>query len=625
MIVVVLIAINLAVYAPLRGYEFVSLDDDLYVADNPNIAGGLRWQSVWWALTTDRAGYWVPLMWLSHIIDVELYGVNAGPHHVTNVLFHVLNTLLLLGLLLRMTGHLWRSALAAALFAVHPLHVESVAWIAERKDVLSTFFWMLTCCAYVCYVRRSGASRYALVILLFAMSLTVKPMVVTLPFVLLLLDAWPLRRARLEREQAHAWVGLAIEKLPLFALAGVSSVLTILFHQNEGGIGSLQAFPPTARAANIVITYAIYIRDMLWPVNLAAFYPYDPRSLWPVAASLAVLVTISAIVVMRRRQYPYLIVGWLWYLGTLVPVIGLVQAGTQSRADRFTYIPLIGLFIMTAWGMAELARWWPHRTRVLTIGAVVVIVAATALARNQVRHWENRFTLWGHALEVAPNNYVAHNVLGMALVDSQRVDEAIAHYQEALRIQPDYWQARNNLGIALSLQGRLHEGISEFQTVIGGGGWQANAYYNLGLALAQLGKLDEALAQYSAALEIDSTFVVARTGLGDVLVRKGRVDGAIEQYKESLRINPRSAEAHNNLAVALSRQGRVNDAIPHYTEAIRIKPALAEAHNGLGAALGSLGRYAEAMRHFAEALRLEPELADARANLEAAVALQQRR
>jgi tetratricopeptide (TPR) repeat protein len=561
---VALIALNLIVYASVRNHDFVNYDDDDYVTANAIVLQGLTWHGVSWALTTGQAANWHPLTWLSHMLDVELYGLDPGPHHLTNLLFHIANTLLLFGLLNRMTRALGRSAFVAGLFAVHPLHVESVAWVAERKDVLSTLFWMLTLWAYVEYVRRPGLRRYGAVLLFFALGLLAKPILVTLPFVLLLLDFWPLGRTGMAPNPAGGWalagdgwttvVRLVREKLPLLALAVASSIVTFVIHRRGGAVITLGAKPLNLRVANALISYVTYIGKMLWPAHLAVFYPYA-QSLpvgW-VAGAFLVLMGISIAVIRAAPRRPYLLVGWLWYLGTLVPVIGLIQVGDQAMADRYTYIPLIGLFIVVAWGVPELLGRWPLRIRRIALPAAagVVILACAIAARAQAQYWEDSTTLWTHALAVTSRNNIAHNNLGVSLAEQGKLDEAIAHYSEALRIKPDY----------------------------------ANAHNNLGAALADRGKPDEAIAHYS----------------------------------EALRIRPDYADAHLNIGVSLAEQGKLDEAIAHFTEALRIKPDSAKAHNDLGVALASQGKLDEAIAHFTEALRIKPDYADAQKNLEFAL------
>jgi protein O-mannosyl-transferase len=550
-----LIAANLIVYASVWHHGFVNYDDDDYVTANPVVLRGLTWDGVAWAFTTEHAVNWHPLTWLSHMLDVQLYGADAGAHHLTNLLFHIANTLLLFGLLHRMTGAVGRSAFVAGLFAVHPLHVESVAWVAERKDVLSTLFWMLTLWAYVGYTRRSGVRRYCAVLLLFALGLMAKQMLVTLPFVLLLLDFWPLRRLRFDSAVRLVW-----EKLPLLALGIISSVVTFVVHRRGGAVIILSTIPLKLRIENALVSYVAYIGKMLWPARLAVLYPYA-ASLpgWWVAAAFVFLTSVSVAVIWARSRHPYLAVGWFWYLGTLVPVIGLIQVGNQAMADRYTYIPLIGLFIMVAWGVPDLLalRPFPQLQGIgLSAAAGLVILAYAIAARGQLEYWEDSTTLWTRALEVTSENNIAHNNLGAALADQGKSDEAIVQYSEALRIKPDYADAHNNLGVALDDQG----------------------------------KHDEAIAHYSEALHIRPYYADAHINLGVSLGEQGKIDEAIAQFNEALQIKPDSAKAHNNLGVALASEGKTDEAVEHFTQALRVKPDYADASKNLERALAGRGK-----------------------------------
>ncbi len=527
-----LIAANLIVYASVWHHDFVNYDDNEYVSTNVVVQRGLTWDGASWAFTTGYAANWHPLTWLSHMLDVQLYGLDPGPHHLTNLLFHIANTLLLFGLLHRMTGALGRSAFVAGLFAVHPLHVESVAWVAERKDVLSTLFWMLTLLAYVEYVRRPGLGRYWAVLLFFALGLMAKPMLVTLPFVLLLLDFWPLGRMGMGSNPANGWVSspggwattvrLVWEKLPLLSLTVVSSIVTLRVQRRGGNVVSLSATPLNHRVANALVSYFAYIGKMLWPARLAALYPYV-QSLpgWWVAGAFLGLLGISVAVIRAGPRRPYLPVGWLWYLGTLVPVIGLIQVGYQAMADRYTYIPLIGLFIVVAWGVPDLLVRWPFRRIALPAAAGLVILACVIAARGQLRYWENSTTLFTHDLAVTTGNNIVHNNLGIVLADQGRLDEAIAHFSEALRIEPDYADAHNNLGVALADEGKLDEAIAHLSEALRIDPNYAEAHYNLGLALVGQGKLDEAIAHYSKALRIKPDYTKARDNLRLTLVKRG--------------------------------------------------------------------------------------------------------
>lgn len=574
-----LVVLTVFVYAPVRQHEFVNFDDTQYVSENPNVSQGLTWRGLEWAFKTRHVGNWHPVTWLSHMLDVQLYGLHASGHHLTSVLLHVANTLLLFGLFHRMTGELSRSAFVAALFAVHPLHVESVAWVAERKDVLSTLFGLLTLWAYLGYVRRPGFGRYAATLALFALGLMAKPMLVTLPFLLLLLDYWPL--CRIAQRPLRQ---LILEKLPLVAMALASSIVTFAVQQQAGAVKALDALPLNRRAANALLAYVVYIGQMFWPARLAAVYPY-PRSLetWWVAAALVALIVVSIAAIRAARRHPYLPVGWFWYLGTLVPVIGLIQVGSQPRADRYTYIPLIGLFVLLAWAIPELLGRWRHRGLALPAAALLAIAACAVTARAQVQRWRSSVALWQHALRVTHENYRAHHNLGHALAKQGRASEAIAHYAEALRLKPDSAETHNNLGHAM----------------------------------AEQCKASEAIAHYAEALRLQPDYQEAHNNLGVALLGQGKADGAIRHLSEALRIEPDLPEAHNNLGVALAAQGRTDEAVRHFSEALRIKSDypdalknLALAHSARGTALADQAKHDEAIREFLEALRLKPDEPD---------------
>jgi len=459
--VLLLVGMTLAAYEPVRKYEFVDYDDDRYVAANPRIQQGLNWENVSWALIALEVANWHPLVWLSHMADCQLYGLNPSGHHLTNLLLHLTNVILLFHVLQQMTGAVWRCWLVAALFATHPLNVESVAWIAERKNVLSTLFWLLTMWAYLLYARRPKWKRYLLVVGSFVLGLMSKPMLVTLPCVLLLLDYWPLGRLR-GRVELHSprfrrtVLRLALEKLPLFLLAVASSAITIKAQQMDGALDA-KALSFSARLSNALASYVGYIYQMIWPERLAVLYPHPGESIpgWRVAASALALVCVTALTILWSRKFPYLVVGWLWYLGTLVPVIGLVQVGQQAMADRYAYVPLIGLFIIIAWGVGDMTRRLPSRSYWLAGVAAALLIALTMATRWQLRHWQNSITLFERAIEVTDNDEIAHNNLGAVLVRKGRLDEGLAHLREAVRLNPAYETARANIAVALHQKGNI--------------------------------------------------------------------------------------------------------------------------------------------------------------------------
>jgi len=559
----------LIAFGPALNNEFVSYDDQEYITENAAVRSGLNSRSFIWAWTTTHTGNWIPLTWLSLMLDAEIFGLNPGGFHLTNILFHLANSLILFLVLKQMTGSFWRSALAAALFALHPLRVESVAWAAERKDVLSGFFWMLTIWAYGHYVQRPGAARYMVVFLGLAAGLLAKPMLVTLPFVLLLLDYWPLNRLRtapvssapsgtMEAKPAKASTikGLILEKIPLLALVGFLSLAAFKAQSAGGTMAGTETLPLSIRLANAATAYVTYLGKMFWPVNLAVFYPHPKENISYGAAMAAGLLlfflTLAAVRLGRRRRY--LTVGWLWYLGTLVPVIGLVQVGRQALADRYTYLPLIGVFIIVAWGAVELTSSWKRQKTALTVSAVVILCVLASATRWQVGHWKDSRTLFERALAVTADNDVMHYNLGVVLTEQGRFDEALRHYREALRIRPGYAKAHNNLGSLLALRGRTKEAAGHFVQAIQSAPNDPTGYVNMG-------------------------------GLAGMA---GDTETAIEHFRKALALDPNYAQAHNFLGMALASRGRIKEAVHHFTLAVEIAPQYEHARSNLKRARGIL-------------------------------------
>jgi len=603
----------LAIYWQVTNHSFVNWDDPAYVTKNLHIKDGFSRDSILWSFTSLHAVNWHPLTWLSHIVDVQLFGMNAGRHHLVNVCFHLINTLLLFVVLRRMTDALWKSVFVAVLFAMHPLHVESVAWVSERKDVLSTFFWMLTMWAYVRYTELPGANRYLLVVLFFALGLMAKPMLVTLPFVLFLLDYWPLKRFQFGQSGGGR---LVLEKLPLIALSAACSVVIYIAQQSGGAVVSLSLHPLTVRTANALISYIAYIGKTVWPFHLAVFYPYPHSfSWWQVAGAFLSLVSVSLLVIRSVKRRPYLAIGWLWYMGTLVPVIGLVQVGSQAIADRYTYIPLIGLFIVIAWGIPELLARWRHKKTGLIIIAASLVFLLTANTHNQIGYWADSVSLFEHTLDVTVNNGIIHNNLGMALAKQGKTADAIAHYHEALNIDPFHARAHNNLASALYDLGRTEEAIHHYSQALKIIPTYAEAHNNLGFVLFMKGRTPEAVHHYTEALRINPELTAAHNNLGHILANQGRTGEAIGHFSKVLHIDPRNAIAHNNLGLMLENEGKSTDAVRHYSEAIRINPGCADAHKNLANILAKQGRTTEAIRHYYEMLRTNPGHAEAHTNL----------
>jgi tetratricopeptide (TPR) repeat protein len=572
----VIAAATLVVYWQVREHEFVSFDDPKYVTENPHVQKGLTPEGIKWAFTTKHASNWFPLTWLSLMLDCEISNDRAGMCHTTNLLLHVANTLLLFYLLKMTTGSLWPAAFASTLFALHPLHVESVAWVTERKDVLSTFFWLLTMLAYARYARRPGLWRYGSVLILFALGLMSKPMLVTLPFVLLLLDYWPLGRLQLagqaeagrKRRKGRAKKGknkeqtflqLFLEKVPLFTLSAASCVVTLWVQR--GVEVPVQVLSIQDRISNAMVSYAVYLHKMVWPVGLAAFYPHAKTwPVWQVAGAALLLLAITVLMIWHRRR-GYTVVGWLWYLGTLVPVIGLVQVGVQSYADRYTYVPLIGIFIVIAWGAAELVGNRSYRKVAAAVLATVIVAALGVCTWIQAGYWRNSTALYEHALKVTADNHVAHNNLGVVLRDRGKTAEALEHFEAAVKIFPKYIDAVVNLAAGLVDEGKPEEAISyceEFLQKARGNSLLHNNYAN---ALKAAGRIDEAIEQYYKALEFDKNAWQVHCNLGMILAARGKFDEALKHYRAASKVNPNHPAVRKGLEAALVEKTRTQPAI----------------------------------------------------------------
>jgi tetratricopeptide (TPR) repeat protein len=706
-----LAVITACVYAPTFSNGFVNYDDPDYVYSNRHVLTGLTRENIAWAFTTGHASNWHPLTWLSHMLDGQLFGEKPAGHHFTNVLFHVANTTLLFLVLRAMTGALWRCAFVAALFALHPLHVESVAWISERKDLLSTFFFLLTLGAYFVYVKsraevkagksaglpcekpkssglaperiqemeqpellRLSANRvragyaYALALSFLALGLLGKPMLVSLPFVLLLLDYWPLGRITLPPRAgaAHLPISLLLEKMPFFVLALVSSIITFLVQRRGGAVSTSLSLGE--RIANALVSYGRYIGKMLFPDELSVLYLHPGHwSLPLVLLATTLLVGVSVLAVSRARRQPYFLFGWLWFLGTLVPVIGLVQVGLQSMADRYAYIPMIGLFIALTWGFSEFVGGCKGGVPFLWAIAVLSLGACAALTWRQVGFWRNNDSLFKHAVKVDPQNYLAYNNLGYslwaegktaeamedyekslninsnypdalnnvgyALATQKRFAEAIPYYERALRIQPSQADVHDNLGNAFSELGRTQEAMAEYEKALKLNPEHADAHNNIGIALAVQGHLDEAIAHFHSAIQFKANYASAHGHLGNALALQHKLDEAIHQYRECLRLNTNDAQAYNNLGNALAEQGKLAESVRNYQRALELNTNNPEAYGNLGIVLARLGQQAEAhynialglalqgkrdeaLAHLKEALRLKPDYTEAKRELE---------
>ncbi len=533
---------------------FTEFDDPDYVSRNAHVQAGLTWSGVTWALTTGCSSNWHPLTWISHMVDCQTFGLDSGADHIVNVGFHALNAILLFLLLSSITGSMWRSAFVAALFAAHPLNVENVAWIAERKSLLSTVFWLLTMRAYFRYRAKPGVGRYALVVVLFALGLMAKPMLVTLPFVLLLMDYWPLGKAAEGKMDLRRAV---VDKLPLVALSVASCWVTMLVQARGGAVRMLGELPIGERLANVPVAYVEYIGKMIWPSGLCVMYPHpkDTLPVWIIVACVAALVGVSWAAYRTRRSRPYMLVGWLWYLVTLAPVIGIVQVGSQAMADRYAYVPLIGVFVMIAWGARDLFAMMRLSRRWLAVPAAAIPVVLAVCTFSQTGYWRDNDTLWNRALAVTHDHPMVQCCYVSGLLAEDRSDEAISLLRSALS-NPQCREV---------------------------------THYLLGSVLAKQGRLSDAVAEYEASLRVDSDYAPAHNNLGVALARQGQSGQAVEHLCTAVRLMPNYADAHHNYGVLLAREGKIDEAIREWKRAIEIDPSRGNTRLKLAAALLQIG------------------------------------
>jgi tetratricopeptide (TPR) repeat protein len=569
-----LLLATLAIFLQTVTFDFVTYDDPDNIYENPYVKDGFSLRSFWWAFSSGgKLGDYNPLTWLTHMIDCEMYGIKPAGHHFTNVLFHVVNAIFLFVVLRILTNTLWQSAFVAALFAVHPLHVESVAWVTERRDVLYGFFWILAIGAYIRYARYSASVvRYIIVVLAFAASLLSKSMAVTLPFVLLLLDYWPLERISVSepsvtdtKVKCHrsdipkaSLTRLIAEKIPFFVMSAVICAVTYTVNQRIGTISVVSRLPIASRIDNALVSYIKYILMMMWPKGLAVLYPHPISGLpkWQPVISFLILVAVSAAVIYAGRRRRYLAVGWFWYLGTLFPTIGIIQAGAQAYADRYSYIPLIGLFIIIAWGLPDLLAKWRYKRILLSTSAVIVVLALSICSFFQTRYWKDSITLFQHAVDVTRNNSQMHYNLGTALTRQGRLDEAIVQFRKAVKIKSEYPEAHFNLANALREQGSFDEAVNHYQLSLLARPDNAEAHNNLAIVLKLQGKTDEAIHHYHIALKINPEYARAYNNLGSALLAQNKLDEAIDSFRRALQIDPNYTTAQRNLDVALSLRNK---------------------------------------------------------------------
>jgi tetratricopeptide (TPR) repeat protein len=600
LILLALAAITFGIYAQVMGHQFITLDDPTYIRENPMVNHGVTLAGLAWAFTTFYAANWHPLTWIAHMIDSQLFGMNAGGHLLVNAVIHVANTLLLFWLLLGTTRARWPSALVAALFALHPLHVESVAWASERKDTLSTFFGLFSLIAYTHYVETRSRKCYAWTAVTLALGLLAKPMLVTWPFVMLLLDYWPLgrladatskeyRRGDSHRKAATGIASLVREKLPLFAIVAASAVITYVAQSHDRAVRTLADAPIALRLSNALVSYMKYLLLAFWPNDLAVYYPFAGIPAWQVIGAAFLLIGITVFCVSQRRIRPYLMVGWFWFLGTLVPVIGIVQVGGQTMADRYFYIPSIGLFIALVFGLADIARSWRVAPALSAgIAGGILLILAT-LTNAQIQRWRDSFTLFEHTLAVTPPNLRIEHNLGVAFGASDRYDEAAAHFAKALQIDPNFYDGLVAMGVTRAHQGRLPKAIEYFQAAIRSQPDAPKAHVQLAHALWNQNQDQAALEEMLRASQLAPKDADIQADLGLALGLAGRIPEAIEQLHEALRLNPNSAEAHNNLGLALLASGKAGESIAEFETAMHLKPELKGAADNLQRAQAQLG------------------------------------
>ena len=609
----------IAIYGQTLLANFVVYDDTLYVTENAEVQAGISWSGVIWAFTTDRALYLHPLTWLSHMLDCTLYGLNPWGHHLTSVLFHCANTVLLFLVLLRMTGKAWPAAVAAALWGLHPLRVESVAWVAERKDVLSMFFWVLGMWAHLRYRERPGPVRYLGVAVMFVLGFLSKPMMVTFPCVLLLLDYWPLDRV--DRTEplgvmAGRMARLFIEKAPLFLLTAAMSAVTYVMQSSSDNLRFMAQISLADRCVNAVVVYALYIVKTVWPTGLAPYYPHPVhRPLWQLAVAAPVLLALTLICLKHMRSRPWLLVGWLWYLGTLVPVIELIQAGSFSHADRYTYIPAVGLCIMAAFTLNEIRSRSRAGRAVVDAAVVLAVLAYTAAAAHQTTYWKDSEVLFRHALEVTPDNSIAQCNLASGLYQKKRYDEALAHCERSLQLAPGNNVAVEGMGMILHDMGRYEEALVKHREALALMPSDSKAQRNLRKTLKALGRLDTTEEEYGQLQEKPFKSVDDLCRLGTLAMKLGKPDDAFKAFEAALKIEPDSKRVHNTVGDVLAGDGKFADALQYYEKALRADPADAQTLYNMGVVLSKLNRPEDAAAKYREAVRVKPDFAQALNNL----------
>jgi protein O-mannosyl-transferase len=629
LIVLFIIAMTAGVYWQVGSHQFITFDDDMYITLNEKVKSGLSLQGLKYAFGFSKVTYWHPVTWLSHQLDCELFGLNAGIHHLINALFHILNSVLLFVVLRKMTGSHWRSAFAAALFALHPVNVDTVAWVAERKNVLSTFFWMLTMLTYFYYLENPRLTKYFLMLFLFILGLLSKPMLVTLPFVLLLMDYWPLKRIRFDYIQQDkkkkgagpqfSYQGVAVsrliaEKIPLLVFS-IGAIVVASLSIRWGGFNVGVAYVPMGlRIENAIVSYVLYLWKMICPINLSFYYPY-PKSIpfWEVAGAGALLIGISVVALRLIFRAPYLFVGWLWFLGTLVPVSGIMQGGLWPEiAERWAYVPYIGLFITVSWGIHDIVHGRRYEKETLSVAASAVLLTLMVLTWRQAGYWLNDMTLYTHALKANPENFVAHANIGNVYVAKKKYDQAADHFKAALRLNYNDVLLLDNLGNLYYETGDKEKSINYYSEALRYVPDDLKANFRLGIIFSELGEIDKAISRFSHLIKIDPEYPDGYYNLGVVLAKKGDKEKAKEYLLTAIKIKPQDAESHYSLGIILMNQGKVNDAIYHFSQAVKIDPKHKEARNSLNMALTIKNKIGEDIASKLEQQRLKepnnPEL-----------------
>jgi protein O-mannosyl-transferase len=610
---IVLTLVTLAVYWQVNQFDFVSFDDNNYVTENSHIRSGITLDGIRWAFSTKYFDGWHPPIWLSFMLDYQLFGLNAGGYHLTNLILHIMNTLLIFLLFSRMTGAIWKSAFVAAFFAFHPLHVESVAWISERKDVMSMFFGILTLYLYVRYTEKPDIRRYILVLFLFACALVCKPMVVTLPLIMILLDYWPLSRCPIGNKSGkyNLFLWQLKEKMPFFILSAFFVMMTIYAHPSR----PVRHFPLVSRLAGATVSFVAYLEKTFIPNDMVVFYPFPAQiPIWQVGGALLLIVAVTIIIFKMTRRFPYLFVGWLWYVITIAPVIGVIQVSNHAMADRYTYLPSIGVAVMLGWGMPAFIKNKDMQKKILFPAGIAFLAILSILTWKQCSYWKNTITLFNHALKVTENNYIAHNNIGVTLLDKGKIAEAVFHFNRSIHIEPDYIDAYINLGNAYVKLGEHQKAFENFNKAISINPNHLNnfnAYNNRGIAYARQGKFNDAINDFNKSISLKPEYADSHYNRGVAYANKGLYQQAINDYDKSITLKPDYTHAYYNRGVAYTNKGQYQQAVDDYNKAIRLKPDYADAYYNRGINQSILGHYEHAIRDFSQTINLKKDDADA--------------